>query len=174
MSAGTALPIVLVAAVAENGVIGGDNRLPWRLRTDLRRFRDLTMGKPVVMGRRTYRSLGRPLPGRQNIVLTRDPSFAADGVEVAHSLDAALALARRLAAANGGDAIMVIGGAGLFAQTLPLADCLHLTLVHATPPGDVHFPAFDGAVFRETAREAHPAGPDDDHAFTFVDYERSR
>ncbi|MGU3385865.1 dihydrofolate reductase [Methylobacterium sp. D53M] len=160
-------PIVsLVAAVARNGVIGRDNGLAWHLSSDLKRFKALTMGKPMLMGRRTWDSIGRPLPGRRTLVLTRDTGFRAEGVETLHDWDSALAAA--------GAELMVVGGAEIYALALPHADRLHLTEVEAEPAGDVRFPAFDRARFRETFREAHPAGPRDEHAFAFVDWERAR
>jgi dihydrofolate reductase len=165
-------PIALVVAVAENGVIGGDNRLLWHLRTDLRHFRSLTLGRPVVMGRKTYDSIGRPLPGRETIILTRDPNFAAEGVAVAHDLADAVRTAEEAAGRLGADAIMVAGGSEIFALALPLAARIHLTEVKAAPAGDRFFPPVDPKLFRETRRESHPAGPEDDHPFTFVDYER--
>lgn len=161
-------PIVsLVAAVARNGVIGRDNGLAWHLSSDLKRFKALTMGKPMLMGRRTWDSIGRPLPGRRTLVLTRDRGFSADGAEVVHAWEAALT------AADGAE-LMVVGGAEVYALALPQADRLHLTEVAAEPEGDVQFPVFDRARFRETFREAHPAGPRDEHAFAFVDWERVR
>ncbi|WP_267425084.1 dihydrofolate reductase [Methylobacterium sp. GC_Met_2] len=161
-------PIVsLVAAVARNGVIGRDNGLAWHLSSDLKRFKALTMGKPMLMGRRTWDSIGRPLPGRRTLVLTRDRAFRAEGVEVVHDWEAALAAAS-------GSELMVVGGAEIYALALPQADRLHLTEVAAEPEGDVRFPAFDRAWFREMLREAHPAGPRDEHAFAFVDWERVR
>lgn len=160
-------PIVsLVAAVARNGVIGRDNGLAWHLSSDLKRFKALTMGKPMLMGRRTWDSIGRPLPGRRTLVLTRDTGFRAEGVETVHDWDSALAAA--------GAELMVVGGAEIYALALPHADRLHLTEVEAEPAGDVRFPAFNRARFRETFREAHPAGPRDEHAFAFVDWERAR
>ena len=165
-------PIALVVAVAENGVIGGDNRLLWHLRTDLRHFRSLTLGRPVIMGRKTYESIGRPLPGRETIVLTRDPSFTSEGVVVARDLADALCKAEKAADRLGADAIMVAGGSDIFALTLPLAARIHLTEVKAAPAGDRFFPPVDLELFRETRRESHPAGPEDDHPFTFVDYAR--
>lgn len=147
----------LIVARAENGVIGRDGGLPWRLPGDLAFFKKTTMGKPVVMGRRTFESIGRPLAGRTNIVVTRDAGFAAEGVAVAHDLDEALALAERTAAADGADEVMVIGGAQIYAQTMPRADRIYLTSVHAAPEGDTHLPAPDPAHWRETAREARPA-----------------
>jgi dihydrofolate reductase len=159
--------IALVAAVARNGVIGRDNGLAWHLSSDLKRFKALTMGKPMLMGRRTWDSIGRPLPGRRTLVLTRDRGFRAEGAEVVHDWEAALAAAA-------GTELMVVGGAEIYALALAQADRLHLTEVVAEPDGDVRFPAFDRAQFRETFREAHPAGPRDEHAFAFVDWERIR
>ena len=137
------LGLVLVAAVAENGVIGRDGRLPWRLRSDLKHFRDLTLGHPVIMGRKTYGAIGKPLSGRTNIVVTRDPAFAAPGVMVARSLDAALAVARGDAWRRGVIEIMVIGGADLYGQTIERAVRLEVTHVHARPEGDSVFPQID-------------------------------
>jgi dihydrofolate reductase len=164
--------IVLLAAVAENGVIGRDNAMPWRLSTDLKRFKALTMGKPVVMGRKTYQSIGKPLPGRTNIVITRDRSFAAPGVVVKHDLESALAAARDDATQRGAGEIMVIGGTDIFEQTMPLADKLEITHVHARPEGDVFFPPIDARLWRETARSRHAAGPNDEADFTYVTYAR--
>lgn len=141
----------LIAAVARNGVIGADGTLPWRIPADLRRFRALTMGKPVVMGRKTYASIGRTLPGRANIVLTRDPAFRADGVETAPDLDAALALAERRAADSGAVEIFVIGGAQIYAAAMARADRLYLTEVDAQIAGDAHFPAFDRVDWQDAA-----------------------
>ena len=167
------ISIVLLAAVADNGVIGRGNALPFRQRSDLQRFKALTMGKPVVMGRKTYRSIGKPLPGRTNIVVTRDPNFGADGVVVAGSIEAALAAARHDARRRGADAIMVIGGTDIFAQTMPLADRLEITHVHARPAGDTFFPPIDCKLWRETARSEHPAGPQDEASFAYVTYARA-
>ena len=159
--------IALVVAVARNGVIGRDNGLAWHLSSDLKRFKALTMGKPMLMGRRTWASIGRPLPGRRTLVLTRDPGFRAEGAEIVHDWDAAVAAAAA-------PELMVVGGAEIYALALPHADRLHLTEVEAEPEGDVRFPAFDRAAFREAFREAHPAGPRDEHAFAFVDWARIR
>ncbi|QEL26085.1 dihydrofolate reductase [Bosea sp. F3-2] len=165
-------PIVVIAAVADNGVIGDDNRLIWRLKRDLQRFRGLTMGRPVLMGRKTFLSIGKPLPGREIIVLTRNPGFAAQGVRVAHSLDEALALGQELAAASGADSVTVAGGAELYRQALPLADRLELTLVHAKPAGDALFPDWERSCFDAGANEHHPADADNEHPYTFVTYRR--
>lgn len=167
-----ALPVVLVAAIADNGVIGSDNRLIWRLKTDLRRFRQLTTGCPIIMGRKTFLSIGKPLPGRQTIVLTRDPAFAAEGVHVAHAVAEALALAQRLGREMGAHSVIIGGGTEIYAQMLPLADRLELTFVHAAPDGDAVFPAWEEGAFVETARESHPADSDNEHGFTFVSYRR--
>lgn len=147
----------LIAAVARNGTIGRDNALPWRLPEDLRRFKSLTMGHAMIMGRRTWESLGRPLPGRRHVVVTRDRGYRAEGVEVVHSLPEALAAA--------GDDAYVIGGADLYAQALPLVDRLELTEIDADVPGDAFFPAFERGAWRETAREAHRSADGLDFAF---------
>ena len=166
------IPIVLLAAVADNGVIGRDNALPWRLSTDLKRFKALTLGKPVVMGRKTYDSIGKPLPERTNIVVTRDRNFSAGGVLVVDSLDAALNAARDDARRRGASEIMVIGGTEVFSQAMALADRLEITHVHARPQGDVYFPAIDPKRWREAARSEQSAGPRDDASVSFVTYER--
>ena len=167
------LPLTIVVAVADNGVIGRDNGLPWRLRTDLARFKRLTMGKPMIMGRRNWDSIGRPLPGRRTIVLTRDPRFRADGAELVHSWDEALSAGAASAREMGADEIIVAGGAEIYRLALPAVQRLRLTRVHAAPEGDVLFPDLKETEFVETFREDHPAGPDDDHPFTFIDLERS-
>jgi dihydrofolate reductase len=164
------MKIVIVAAIGENHVIGRDGQLPWRLKSDLKHFRALTIGKPVVMGRKTYESIGRPLPQRTNIVLTRDLSLVLPAGVPATSLDAALGYARADAERRGVDEIMVIGGRDVFADTLPLADRLEITHVHASPEGDALFPAIDPAVWREVKRIEHPAGPDDDASFAVATY----
>lgn len=166
------LPLILVVAVADNGVIGRDNQLLWRLRTDLRRFRELTMAKPMIMGRKTFQSIGKPLPGRETIVLTRDPSFSAEGVHVAHSWDDAVARGEALAARMGAEAVAVVGGAEIYALALPHVQKIHLTEVRTAPEGDAIFPPFDRSQFREIARSDHPKGADDEHPFTFIDLER--
>jgi dihydrofolate reductase len=165
-------PIVIVAALADNSVIGRDNQLIWRLKSDLRRFKEITFGKPLIMGRKTYDSIGRPLPGRRTIVLTRDDSFFAEGVEVARSFDAAVSMAERISDEMSASEIIVAGGAQIYEIALPRTDFLKLTLVHAHPEGDAAFPHFDKADFRETFREDHTSGPDDEHPFTFVDLAR--
>jgi dihydrofolate reductase len=164
--------LVLVAAVAENGVIGRGGALPWRLNTDMRHFRRLTIGHPVMMGRRTFLSLGRPLPQRTNIVISRDPAFTAVGAVVAKSLDAALETACGDALRRGVGDVMVIGGGEVFGQLIDRAGRLEITLVHARPLGDAVFPPIDPARWRETARHEHAAGPDDDAPFATLTFER--
>ncbi len=158
--------IVLIAAVARNGTIGRDNELPWRLKADLQHFRALTLGHPILMGRKTWESLGRPLPGRRNLVVSRDPGFRAEGAECFADPAAAIA------AAGEAPTLFVIGGAQLYAQLLPHADRLELTEVHADIDGDAHFPAFDPAQFVEECREAHHADADNAFDFDFVRYRR--
>jgi dihydrofolate reductase len=140
--------IILVLARADNGVIGGGGKLVWHLPADLKRFKAMTMGKPMIMGRKTFESFPAPLPGRRHIVLTRDLDWSAPGAEIVHDIDAAVALA-------GPGEIAVIGGAQIFAHFLPRADRIELTEIHAHPEGDAVVPAFAG--WRETAREDHPA-----------------
>ena len=167
------IEIVLIAAIAENGVIGRDNKLPWRIKSDMQYFRSLTMGKPVVMGRKTFQSIGKPLKGRTNIVVSRDPDFAGEGIVVAPDIARALEAARGNALRRGCNSIAIIGGTEIFRQTMPLADRLALTLVHAKPQGDTVFPQIDGKSWRETDRREQAKGPDDECGFAFVDYERA-
>jgi dihydrofolate reductase len=164
--------IVLVAAIGENNVIGRNGQLPWRLKSDLQHFRRLTLNKPVVMGRKTFESIGKLLKDRTNIVVTRDLSRAAPGAVLATSIEAALAYAHDDAKRRGVDEIMVIGGNDVFAATLPLADRLEITHVHAAPDGDVFFPSIDSGVWREVSRQDYPAGPQDDAPFTVAAYEK--
>ncbi|MBP5857333.1 dihydrofolate reductase [Marivibrio halodurans] len=163
-------PVALVVAVADNGVIGADGGLPWRLPEDLKYFKAVTMGKPIVMGRKTWDSLPRrPLPGRPNLVVTRQRDFMAEGAEIFTDIDAALARADAHASAAGLDdpEISVIGGAEIFRMTLPRAERLYLTEVHAHPEGDAFFPDFDRNAWRETARDDRPAAGDNPaHSFT--------
>jgi dihydrofolate reductase len=166
------IALVLVAAVAENGVIGRGGALPWRLKSDMKHFRAATMGKPVVMGRKTYLSLRKPLAGRTNIVVSRDRTFAAAGVLVASSLDRALEAARGDALRRGAAEIAVIGGADIYAQLMPVADRLLITRVRLQPDGDTKFPAIDPDVWREVERTERGAGPDDEASFTLLVYER--
>lgn len=159
--------ISIIVAVAENRVIGSDNRLPWHLPDDLKRFKALSLGKPIVMGRRTFESIGKPLPGRTNIVVSRQPGLAITGTVVAASLDAALA------AAGAVHETVIIGGAEIFRQALPRTDTIHLTRVHARVPGDIVFPEIDPAQWRESAVEHHAADERHQYAFTFVTLQRA-
>ena len=166
------MQIVLVAAIGENNVIGRAGQLPWRLKSDMRHFRALTLGRPVIMGRKTYESIGKPLKDRTNIVLTRDLSLKVPGGVLATSLEAAFAVARQDAAKRGVDEIMVIGGSDVFADAMARASRLEITHVHAAPEGDALFPPIDPAVWREVAREEHAAGPDDSASFAVAVYVR--
>jgi dihydrofolate reductase len=166
------VPLAIVAAVARNGVIGANNGLPWRLPTDMKRFKALTWGKPLVMGRKNFQSIGRPLPGRETIVVTRDPAFAPSGVIVAHELGAALDLASERAPAIGADEIIVAGGGEIYAQTIEGASRLLITEVALDAEGDVRFPQIDHGQWREVRREKGERGPRDQADFAFVDYER--
>lgn len=167
------LPLILVVAVAENGVIGHDNRLLWRLKTDLRRFRDLTWGKPIIMGRKTFESIGKPLPGRETVVLTRSKYFRPEGAHVAGGWDEAVATAEALGSTMGADAIAVVGGAEIYALSLPHVQRIYLTRVETAPEGETRFPELPERAFRETRRAAHPPGTDDEHPFVFIDLERT-
>ena len=164
--------ISLIVAVAENGVIGAKGGLPWRLSSDLKTFRRMTLGKPIIMGRRTFQSIGKPLDGRDNIVVTRDPYFEIAGVSICSSVSEALTLARVLARTRGADEIMIIGGADLYAATLEVADRVYLTRVHASPEGDRHFPVLDPKQWAEVAREALPKTERDQYAATLLTFER--
>ncbi len=166
------MKIVLVAAIGENNVIGRAGQLPWQLKSDLKHFRSVTIGKPVVMGRKTYELIGKPLKDRTNIVLTRDLSLKVPGGVLATSLDAALAIARQDAAKRGVDEIMVIGGSDVFEATMAMASQLEITHVHAAPEGDALFPPIDPTVWREVTRKDYAAGPEDDANFTVVTYLR--
>jgi dihydrofolate reductase len=164
--------IALVVAMGENRAIGRGGDLPWHLRSDMRYFRAITMGKPIVMGRRTFKSLPRVLDGRLNIVLTRDLGFVAPDAVMAHSLEDGLAAARASAARTGAPEIMVIGGEDVFREVLPQTGRIYLTEVHASPDADTWFPDLDMSEWREVSREAYPAGPKDDHPFSFVVLDR--
>ena len=168
------LPIVIVAAVARNNVIGGGNRLLWRLSSDLKRFRQITWGKPLVMGRKTFESIGKPLPGRETIVVTRDPSFHPEGVHVVHSLEAAMDLAAVRARDMNAAEIIIAGGGDIYAQAMPFADRLEVTHVELSPEGDAFFPRIDPAEWSVVSRVAQPAGSGDEAAHAFCVYERRR
>jgi dihydrofolate reductase len=160
------MTLSILVAVAENGIIGREGRLPWRLPDDLRRFKRLTTGHAIVMGRRTYESIGRALPGRRSVVLSRDGTFAPHGVEIAGSLDAALSLCA------GEEEVFVIGGESLFREALPRAQRLYLPRVHAELPGDVSFPPLDESLWVPVESEPHAADEQHPHPFTFFTYHR--
>jgi len=169
------IEIVLIVAVADNGVIGAAGAIPWRQKSDMQRLKALTMGRPIVMGRKTFISFPRrPLPGRTNIVITRDAEFRAPGAIVTHSVAEAVAIARGDAMRRSAAEVAVLGGAEIYAATMPLADRLEITEVHASPPGNTLFPAIDPAQWEEVARERHAAGPDDQAEFSYVTYRRKR
>jgi dihydrofolate reductase len=168
------MEIVLIVAVADNGVIGAHGAIPWRLKTDQARLKAMTIGKPVVMGRKTFLSLRRPLPGRTNIVITRDSAFRAAGAVVTVSFEEARATALGDALRRSVDEIAVIGGAEIYAQWMPFADRLEITEVHARPEGDTRFAALDASCWQEVARVRNPPGPDDSAGFSYVTYRRRK
>ena len=165
--------IVLIAAVARNGAIGLDNDMPWRLPSDLKHFKAMTLGKPVVMGRKTFESLGRPLPGRPNIVISAN-GFAAEGAEVVSSLEEALDRASGFAVELGVDDIIVMGGGQIYRAAMGVADRLEITEVQAEPEADTHFPDIDPAIWQETARIKGERGERDTADFEFVTYRRAQ
>lgn len=172
----------LVVARAQNGVIGCDNGLPWRLPKDLAYFKKVTLGHPIIMGRKTYDSIGKPLPGRHNIVVTRQVNWSAQGASVAHSLAEAVTLAERHCSAESALTssdesaeplqVMIIGGANLYDQALAFCERLYLTEVHADVAGDVVFPAIDFTLWRELTRESHKADENNPYDYSFVVYQR--
>ncbi len=163
--------ISLILAVSRNGVIGRNGAIPWRISTDMRRFRTLTIGKPIIMGRKQYDTVGKPLEGRDNIVITRNPGFVAPGILGVPNLDAALQLAAKLARQRGADEIMVIGGAQIYALALPKADRVYISRVEADVDGDVRFDIGSMAGWRTVSSEDVPAGPKDEfrHIFCVLD-----
>jgi dihydrofolate reductase len=166
------LEIVLLVAVADNGVIGSAGIIPWRLKTDQQRLKAMTMGKPVVMGRKTFTSLRRPLPGRTNIVVTRDANFRGPGAVVTTSLADARAVATGDALRRSANEIAVIGGAEIYAQWMPIADRLEITEVHARPEGDTYLAAIELADWKEVARVRNSSSSDDSVDFSYVTYRR--
>ncbi len=166
-------PLALVAAIAENGVIGAGGTMPWRLPSDLRHFREVTMGKPLLMGRRTFESIGRALPGRETVVVTRDTTFAPKAeVHIVHDIEAALAVARARASASGADEVILAGGGDLYEHLIGTVELMHLTFVEIRPQGDVFFPALDWSNWEELRRVRPPRAPGDEADFSFVDYRR--
>jgi dihydrofolate reductase len=168
------MEIVLIVAVADNGVIGAGGAIPWRLRSDMQRLKAMTIGKPVVMGRKTFLSLRRPLAGRTNIVITRDPNFRAPGAVVTTSPSYAKAIAEADAMRRSAGEIVVIGGAEIYAQWMEAADRLEVTEVHARPEGDTYWPAIDKACWQEVARAPNAASADDSADFSYVTYRRRK
>jgi dihydrofolate reductase len=168
-------PIVaLVAAVAENGVIGNQGRMPWRIPSELRHFRRTTMGKPLIMGRKTFAAFPKPLDGRDNIVLTHNRDYAPKGAIAVESIEQALKIATDCAVARAAEEIMVIGGAEVYSLMLPHAHRLYLTRVHAEPDGDVHFPSLDLSSWSEAESSYHPRADTDEHDYTITVLERAR
>ncbi|MDX7743882.1 type 3 dihydrofolate reductase [Aeromonas veronii] len=162
------MKISMIAAMAHDRVIGKDNQMPWHLPADLAHFKRVTLGKPVLMGRKTFESIGRPLPGRRNLVISRNSDYRADGVEVIDSVGAALALL----AGSSVEELMVIGGGHLYAEMLPSADCLYLTQIDLTVEGDTRFPAFDDGQWQRIACESHPADEKNPHPYSFETWQR--
>jgi dihydrofolate reductase len=167
--------LAMIAAQSQNRVIGNNNKLPWYLPEDLKYFKRVTLGKPIIMGRKTFESIGRPLPGRTNIIITRNPDWTHDGagVRVVHGLQQAIELAESLALVNGFEESLVIGGAEIYALALPQADRLYLTQVHAEVQGDAHFPPLDPAQWREMAREDFSAIEPNPYDYSFIVLDRA-
>lgn len=165
--------LALMAARARNQCIGRNNELPWRLPGDLQYFKRVTRGKPVIMGRRTWESLNRALPGRTNIVITRSPDYEAEGGEVVHSLDEALELGEQVAARDNAGEVVVIGGADIFRTALARSDRVYMTEVHADVEGDTFFPDMDAGHWQEVQRDDYSVQPGDEYDYSFVVYERS-
>ncbi|MFM5317539.1 MAG: type 3 dihydrofolate reductase [Aeromonas veronii] len=157
------MKISMIAAMAHDRVIGKDNQMPWHLPADLAHFKRVTLGKPVLMGRKTFESIGRPLPGRRNLVISRNPDYQAEGIEVVGSVEAALALL----AGSSVEELMVIGGGHLYAEMLPSADCLYLTQIDLAVEGDTRFPAFDDGQWQRVDCESHPADEKNPHPYSF-------
>jgi dihydrofolate reductase len=165
--------VVMVVAAGRNGVIGSDGDMPWRMRSSLRRFRALTMGKPMIMGRKTFESIGKPLDGRDTIVVTRNKAFKVEGVHVAADLAAALRIGADLAAARKADEIVIAGGGEIYRQALAFASVVHLDLIDATPAGDTTFPQLDPGEWQEVGRETVAGLAEDEHALIAVRFERT-
>lgn len=162
------MKLSLIVAMAENHVIGRNNQLPWYLPQDLKYFKAVTMGKPIIMGRKTYESIGKPLPGRPNIVVSRNADWQAEGISVKHSLEQALAYGESLLEINGGEELMLIGGAQLYQAALPMAQRLYLTRVHAEVEGDAYFPEFEQSQWQEVGREDFQADGPNPYDYSFI------
>ncbi len=167
------MSLALIAAVSDNGVIGRDNKLPWYIPADLRYFKQVTLGKPVIMGRKTWESMNRALPGRTNIVITRQAGYVAEGARVVPDLAAAIELAESVALIDAVEEVMIIGGAEIYRLALPAAERLYLTEVHAEVEGDTFFPEWDRTAWQETSREQHEASGSDGYRYSFAVYERA-
>ena len=166
------MKLALIWAMANNRTIGRNNALPWHLPEDLKYFKRTTLGKPIIMGRKTWDSIGRPLPGRTNIVISRDPAFALEGVKVVSSLQAAIAVAKAEVERNEIEEAVVIGGAEIYALALPMADRLYLTQVHAEVDGDAFFPPFDTSAWQELVRQKYRASDDNPYDYSFIVLDR--
>ena len=166
------MKLAMIAAVAENSAIGINNKMPWYLPGDLRYFKAVTMGKPIIMGRKTFDALRKPLPGRTNIVITRDKTWSHEGVKVVHSLDDALALAENISLINGHDEVMVIGGEQIYQMALPKADRLYLTRVHQSFDGDAFFPELDNSQWQETSRQDLHSEDDEPLTYSYLVLDR--
>ncbi len=167
------MTIALIVAASENNVIGRNNQLPWYLPGDLQYFKAMTLGKPVIMGRKTFESIGKPLPGRDNIVISRQSDYPTEGIKLVSSLDQAIALGESINLINGVDEVMIIGGAQIYAESLELADRVYLTRVHRHVEGDAHFPALDAGSWHEIAREDIAAKEPNPFDFSYLVLERS-
>lgn len=166
------MDLAIIVAQSNNRVIGVNNDLPWRLPKDLQYFKKVTLGKPIIMGRKTYESIGKPLPGRTNVVITSNLDYKLEGAEVVHSLEQAIDLAREVAKASNQSEIMVIGGAQIYQQALPQAKKLYITEVDAQIEGDAHFPAVEYELYREIERETHSSDESNPYDYSFVCYQR--
>lgn len=164
--------VSLIAAVAENGVIGKDNWMPWHIKSEFQYFKNTTMGRPIVMGRKSFEALGKPLPGRQNIVVTRDKNYKAAGVIVTHSVEEGIDIARGIAEKDGVDELFIGGGSEIYRLSLPDADRLYLTEIHLKPDGDTYFPPFDRGDWKEVKREFHPKKDGETADYTITVLER--
>ncbi|WP_226668338.1 dihydrofolate reductase [Microbulbifer aggregans] len=171
MAGESSIPLAMIVAMARNRAIGRENALPWRISGDLQFFKRTTLGKPVVMGRKTFESIGRPLPGRENIVITRNPDWRADGVTVVPDLEQALQVANTVASKEGAEEVMVIGGAQVYQQAMALAARLYVTEVAAEVEGDAFFPEIDHS-WQESSRECYPASERDEFEYCLVQYDR--
>ena len=160
------MTVSLIVAASRNGVIGNKNKLPWHLPADLKRFKQLTLGRPILMGRKTFESIGKPLPGRTNIVITRQPGLQACGASVAHSLEEALRLC------EGQEEVFVIGGASIYKQSISFADKLYITRVHASPEGDTSFPEIKDVDWKMISSEDHSKDEKNEYDYSFTIYER--